>query len=156
MKRFAIHTALAAAAISLVLLLGGCSSLFNHGSSTWRGSDYAVNPPEFRAQVENQRNLAMAQMDAIGYKPRHKIKTFDILPGTVKRPKGWAVPASASPTGYAGGMTLSTRIWVVMDPHRRTIKDHDIRHEWKHAILMANFFSGTLDAQHAEIDRSEK
>lgn len=141
--------------LSLLLLLSGCASLPGGGAK--RGGDrYTVSPPEYRAQVDAQRLRAESDMQALGHKPRHRIARVEIRDGTVKRPKGWAVPHSASPTGYAGGMTESGLIWVVRDPVRKTVPDDSIRHEWKHAILNANGFPGNLDAQHAEIHRSEK
>lgn len=138
-----------------LLLLAGCATLPGGGAKLG-GDRYTVSPPEYRAQVEAQRLRAEAELQAIGHKPRHRIARVEIRPGTIRRPKGWAIPHSASPTGYAGGMCESGLIWVVRDPKTGAVPDSAIRHEWKHAILNANGFPGNLDAQHAEIHRSEK
>ena len=138
---------------SLVLPLCGCAGLF--GGSPWRGADYSVSPEAYRGQVEPQRIRAEAEMQAIGYKPRHQIAKVEFIPGTVKRPAGWSVPSAESPTGYAGGWTESKRIVVVADPHTGAVIAGDIRHEWKEAILNANFFAGKYNARHAEIAKSE-
>jgi hypothetical protein len=144
-----------AVAMLAALFSSGCAAMFP-SKTKYIGAGYSVTPPEYRAQVEAQRDRAEAEMWAIGYQPRHKVKRVEIVDGTVKRPQGWAIPEPASPTGYAGGGCLGNRIYLVRDPVRKTLIDSTIRHEWKHAILDANYFAGKLDAQHAEIQRSEK
>lgn len=112
--------------------------LFRRKPSLYFYPDGVECPPQHRKQIERAFwTAATALSPEFGH--AHRIRRVRTIPGTVLRPRGWAVPLEASPSGYAGGWTDDRRreIVAVSDPNTGALLDSTLVHEWGEAILFA-------------------
>lgn len=111
-------------------------------------------PARYKEQVRAAFWRVTKHLEGIGWhSSKHQVRRVEIVPGTVKRPLGWAVPLALSPSGYAGGWVAAnrngeaTRIVLVCDPNTGEIMDSSAAHEWGEAILFTGGITD-LDKRH--------
>ena len=130
-------------------LFGGIWKAIFGVSSRSHSDDVRVSPASYREQVRGAFWHAVARMESIGIKARrHNIARVEVRPGTVKRPAGWALPCTASPTGYAGGWRESQKLVVARDPNTGAASSAILAHEWAHALMDMNGGPYETEAQH--------
>jgi hypothetical protein len=118
--------------------------------TSWNNpDDVKVEPRRYTDQVRAAFWHACARLETVGIKgTKHGTKTIKVIPGTVKRPAGWAVPMSTSPSGYAGGWAGGSTIAAVCDPGTGVVSSNILSHEWAHSILSKSSDIKTTEAQH--------
>lgn len=117
-------------------------------------TDDAASEMRYRSQLRDAFWYAVSRLENAGnFGHRHNVRKLIVLPGTVERPRGWAVFLKESPTSFAGGWSDGYRIWAVANPHTGEILDSTLRHEWGEALL---FKAGvkTMEERHGILSRA--
>lgn len=135
-----------AAILAFVLAASGCAmfresegNVHDPAKTTTRkiGGRSVVVPAYFARECAATHDLAVARLAAIGQPLRgHTVKRIDLQPGTVLRPKGWAIPDANSPTGYVGAYSTGTRIVLICAPDWTSPNTGALAHEWAENLLL--------------------
>ena len=134
-----------AAILTLLLACAGCALFRDSGNghdptkTTTRkiGGLAVVVPVYFADECVATHDLAVARLTAIGQPLRgHTVRRIDFQPGTVLRPKGWAIRDPNSPTGYTGAYSTGTRIVIVTAPDGSAANVSSLPHEWAESLLI--------------------
>lgn len=117
------------------------------------------NTAIYRDLVHSSFWMAAARLEAspepvFGHK--HNVIRFRFVPGTHKRPKGWAI--SWGNDGWAGAVSGSREIVMAVDPETGALNQSalaDAAHEWGHQLLNYRKIAlGDIKEQHRILARA--